>query len=258
MNVLKSFWIGAGAIVIMTAASCTKDEPTGPNTTGTMPTAGLLAQYQFSGDAQDASGNGYHGTPKNGVEFVSGRSAAAGKAARFNGLDAQVDVLNSEGSKLEMDTAFTFSLWLNGTSSMGGSGFSHLITKAAPFGNGYYLKWNHDNNSKLGLYLVRAASGTSTPYDYLGIGNAEFVGSWHHIVYTWSRGSAMIALYVDGVLRQTVNNAKWDASHSGTLQLGGFNSGTPGASFPGLMDDVRIYNRVLSAAEIGTLSGEHK
>lgn len=245
--------------------SCKHELPVDPNPdpgtnppSSDIPTNGLIAYYQFNGDAADLSGNGFHGTLRNGVEFVQGRTTKAGMAAMFDGVNSYVTILNSPHSKLEMDSAFTVSFWLKGNAPSSSNAWSYLITKAAPFGNGYYLKWDHDNNRRLAMYLVHGASGMTTPYDVLGLNNNEFIGSWHHVAFTWSRQQRTMVMYVDGAIRSKLDYVTWDASHSGTLQLGGYENGTGGSSFPGLMDDVRIYGRALPASDIQALSREFK
>jgi hypothetical protein len=256
--------IALALCMCIVGTSC-KHEPVDPNpdpgtdtTSNNIPTSGLLAYYQFNGDAVDLSGNGFHGTLRNGVEFVQGRTTKAGMAAMFDGVNDYVAIPNSAHSKLEMDSAFTISFWLKGYAPSSSNAWSYLITKAAPFGNGYYLKWDHDNNRRLALYLVRGAAGMSTPYDVLGMDNNEFIGNWHHVAFTWSRFHRTMLMYVDGVVRSTLSDVAWDASHSGTLQLGGYENGTGGSSFPGLMDDVRIYGRALPSSDIVSLSKELK
>jgi prepilin-type N-terminal cleavage/methylation domain-containing protein len=70
-------------------------------------------------------------------------------------------------------------------------------------------------------------------------------GSWHHIAATYD-GSSM-KLYLDGVLR-------WQKDQTGTINTAegetGFIGGEGTSSFSGLVDDIRIYDRALTAVEI--------
>jgi hypothetical protein len=70
-------------------------------------------------------------------------------------------------------------------------------------------------------------------------------GQWYHIVATWNGTSA--SLYINGALEQTLSGAYSGLpSSGGSLTLGGYN----GTYFQGNMDDIRVWNRALSQAEI--------
>jgi hypothetical protein len=75
-------------------------------------------------------------------------------------------------------------------------------------------------------------------------------GVWQHVAYTWDmtthRG------YVNGALVSTVDNSM--ELDTGQILIGGDIDGVPVAEFPGKIDDVRIYSRALSSAEIAALA----
>lgn len=72
------------------------------------------------------------------------------------------------------------------------------------------------------------------------------VGLWHHVVMTWN--TSTFVGYLDGV---QVASGSQSGSQSGTITLGRVDSVS--GRFPGYMDDVRVYNRALSAAEVAQL-----
>jgi hypothetical protein len=80
--------------------------------------------------------------------------------------------------------------------------------------------------------------------------------TWHAVVGTWDGSTART--YVDGVLRDSITNAAFgplaDITHP--VNIGTDDRYAPGTGdrfFPGSIDDVRIYARALSAAEVGAL-----
>ncbi|MBN1669738.1 MAG: hypothetical protein JXR37_01815, partial [Kiritimatiellae bacterium] len=77
-------------------------------------------------------------------------------------------------------------------------------------------------------------------------------GQWHHLVATYSNGAAA-ELWLDGVSQGTAAFAGWNGTVSGLNVYLGKTAAGEGKDYEGLLDEVRIYNRVLSAAEIGAL-----
>jgi hypothetical protein len=74
---------------------------------------------------------------------------------------------------------------------------------------------------------------------------------WYHIVGTWDGTTRTI--YVNGVAEGTNNTAQSRANVGGNTAIGRPGSYTGGLYFPGVIDDVRIYNRALTAAEVTRL-----
>ena len=69
-------------------------------------------------------------------------------------------------------------------------------------------------------------------------------GQWHRVGFVWD-GSAR-TLYVDGVAVAQDMQDDLESSSNGLLYIGTGNATAPGTFFSGLIDDVRIYNRVIT------------
>jgi hypothetical protein len=80
-------------------------------------------------------------------------------------------------------------------------------------------------------------------------------GLWHHVAYVYDQSdSGYIRVYIDGVSSGFgTNSAAWDWPADQQIELGLSHDGY-WFGFQGAMDDVRFYNRVLSAAEIATIA----
>jgi len=78
---------------------------------------------------------------------------------------------------------------------------------------------------------------------------------WHLIVLTYDgTASGVCALYIDGTLDLTnVNSSAWTATVGAPLQLGFTTLGGTLRDYDGLLDDVRVYNRQLTAGEVTSL-----
>jgi hypothetical protein len=75
-------------------------------------------------------------------------------------------------------------------------------------------------------------------------------GQWHHVVAV--RTSSQKLLYVDGVLRASVNYTPTLRTNNFNLRMG-MNQEYAPAYYGGALDDVRVYGRALTAAEVTTL-----
>lgn len=80
--------------------------------------------------------------------------------------------------------------------------------------------------------------------------------NWHHLAYVYDQAvSGSVALYVDGVLDASgPNNLAWAWAPDQQIELGKSHEGF-WAAYNGFLDDFRIYNRKLTAAEVGNIAG---
>lgn len=204
----------------------------------------LVASYAGDANANDAIA-GNNGTLIGGVDFVPGE---AGQAFRFNGVDGEVKVPNS--IPLEPSAAVTVDLWVN--SSNPGSE-TYLLSKGA-------------NGGFFGSYALDTASGNALFFDVFTTGGffrsppapleSVFDGQWHHVAGTFD--GQVVRLFVDGVEQGSGTILPGNASivyglptHNDLL-IGNYDDGVHQFNyhFNGLLDEVSIYNRALSASEI--------
>lgn len=206
------------------------------NATETQPTTYSAGLWHFNEDSgttiADSSGNGntgtYHGesfndgTLKNGPQWVDGKY---GKALQFDGSDDYVDCGND--SSLNLDNEVTVEAWVKPIAvPSSGEG---LASKAdLSYGLTYYV------NGQVYFYTYSGShfSTTSLP-----------TGEWSHVVGTYDGTTRR--LYVNGVLKDEDNDPGLSLSSSAKFKIGYYSG-----YFNGLIDEVRIYNRALSEAEI--------
>lgn len=207
--------------------------------TGTSLDSGLVGYWSFNGPdisgttAYDRSGQGNNGTLTNGPTQAIGK---VGQALNFDGVDDYVVVGSlSNPPSINAITMSSWIYWKSSTESYntilenygGSSGYGILLRSDQKIAS-YF------NNS--GGYID--GGGSSVPFN-----------TWTHIVSTYD--GANVKIYINGVLDQTLG---WVGSFSNNTNLRiGHDQFGAGRYFNGAIDDVRIYNRALSASEVKLL-----
>lgn len=218
---------------------------------------GLVAHYKLDGNANDASTNSNNGTASTGVTYGTDNLSLANMAGVFN--NSYIEAPNI--AALNISDEITISAWI-------------YLDKVNPVGNGSGaygsiviekgLASNNIHNYKLFIYTTTADS--SKVFANFAINgtdnNAHGVYSptnqplskktWHLITGTYD-GTEM-KLYMDGVLIDNNNiGTKTMKTNSEPLRIGKtISSGFP-YPFYGKINDVRIYNRALSASDVAKL-----
>jgi hypothetical protein len=235
--------------------------PNSPSTTVTMPGStlavtatyqvdptklmndGLLAHWKLDDAigtaAADVSGNNNTGILLNGPSWTAG---TRGGALSFDGVDNSVSV--ADNPSLRMTGDCTFALWVRKNSEA--ADWQRLIGKGNPMQRSYGL-WEEAGAGKRILFQQYAADGT--PIVNL-FSNAQLdAGRWYHVACVVS-GSA-VSLYINGSLNATGIRSGTACTSADPLTLGyaGYH-----AYFPGLLDEVRVYNKALSSTEIVELA----
>ena len=198
-------------------------------------TKGLLAFYGFNGNTDDESGNGRHGILE-GATLGTNRFGMGGGCYSFDGIDDRIVV---NGPWFSGNADRTISIWFKTTQDQG-----NLFT----FGDG------NQSNSRFSILLPSQGGAETIQFiaednDY-EISTGDFRGQWAHVVITLE--SAWLRVYLDGGL---VAECSKSLATDGTLPLViGANSLTRNDEFfPGLLDDLRVYDRALSPAEVAQL-----
>jgi len=193
--------------------------------------------WSLDGDARDMSGNANHGILVGSPSFGQGM---IGPAIDLDGSSQNVEVPDSP-SLHDFVNQITVTAWINPLDLGNSSYYRTIVAKFGPSDRkDLYLYLNVN----LGAALAGPQGNDWTPNIPIDI------GIWTHVALTYD-GSAMI-LYKNGValatLSVTGNLILADASSNGPLFIGYNTSWIE--YFSGLMDDVRLYNVVLTADEI--------
>ncbi len=228
-----------------------------PNTTG------LVGYWSFEDGSgskvTDFSGYGNTGIAYGTETWVDGR---VGKAMYFNGTNGRILVGDTSTFKFlhgALDTSsfqWTMSYWIKR---------DNPLSEIMPIGN------NDSSSSAVGvttyinpdrqLYLAitNGNTGQSVIAGYATGAYYPNDTSWHLVTITYDQalGSANAKFYVDGSFVGSLNknaNTPSTGNQSEIFRIGSAVFGGTGSYFvDGAMDEVRIYNRALSASEITSL-----
>jgi hypothetical protein len=201
--------------------------------------SGLLAYYPFNGNLNDYSGNENHLTPFGTPFLVSDRNELANSAYTFVAPNDYLEKASPYGLP-ETNSSRTNCAWVRATSTP-----SNVISYG--FANNSQGNGIAIGNLPVNPYILHYGWGNdqATNHFYL-------VNRWVHICGTYNGVNSDI--YYNGAY-QSSSPLGWITSVSAALRIG--RRIDNGEFFNGEIDDVRIYNRVLSANEIRALSGNH-
>ncbi|MGC1660568.1 MAG: LamG-like jellyroll fold domain-containing protein, partial [Candidatus Acidiferrales bacterium] len=200
-------------------------------------TSGLVAAYSFNAGSgatvADSSGNGNNGTISGATWITAGKY---GGALSFNGSSSRVVV--NDSASLHLSSGMTLEAWVSPTS--------------VP------LSWEDVIYKQNDIYFLEAGSSLSRNPPAVGAmfashGDQFLAGAsslaanaWTHLTATYN-GTTLL-LYINGVQVASRNISDSITTSTQALQIGG--DAAFGQYFKGIIDEVRIYNVALTAAEI--------
>src|SRR6266853_1279183 len=219
----------AGFAVLATLTSLTVPSPASAQTPG------LVAAYAFNEGSgttvADMSGNNNNGTISAATWTTAGRF---GNALVFNGTSARVTV--PDAASLQLTTGMTLEAWVFPTATP--TNWRAIVDKNV---DGYYLMASTDKGDgpSAGGTWVGGNQNTYGP-------SVVEVNTWTHLAATFD--GETVRLFVNGAEVASQAQTTPLATTTGTLQIGG--DSYPNEFFAGRIDEVRIYNRALTEAEI--------
>ena len=226
------FFVGSALLVVAVQWPAAKAE------------AALIAAYSFdatpSSTVPDVSAGGNTLLMSNGATATAGRY---GSAMSFDGRDDATIAQNYNATLNLTNNSFTLSAWIYPRTN---GGWQMIVNK--PYTNGHsspYFDWSmhrETGSGRISAFLGcegrQRTSNASTP-----------INTWTHVAVTYD--GATLRHYINGVLdRSTAVSCAIRNDNSRRFRVG--TNGAGSETMNGMIDDVRIYNSVLSATEIGT------
>jgi len=209
--------------------------------TCTPPPSGMISWWPGNGNAFDIH-DGHNGTLVNGATFATGQ---VGQAFSLDGGNDYVDV-----GDVDLPSKFTIDAWVNPTSL---ANFPIIFSKDDGVTNRSYF-FNIDQLGTLTLSL-RNTMGFFTQYRTTDL-SVVSAGSWQHVAVTYDGGAGAglkVKFYVNGVNAPASglsgnDNGGTPENNDFSARIGIFGNGSN--AFPGLIDEVEVFNRVLSQIEV--------
>jgi chitodextrinase len=202
------------------------------NATTTGAITGLVGAYSFdegSGSSvTDVSGNGNSGTITNATWTATGKY---GSALVFNGSNARITI--PDDASLRLTNRMTLEAWVN--PSVVSASWRDVIYKGD---DNYYLEATSTTKSR----PAGGATGGTTVYGASSLAK----NTWTHLAVTYD--GANIRLFMNGTQVASATRTTDLTTSGNPLQIGG--DSIYGQYFSGIIDEVRIYNVALSAAQI--------
>jgi hypothetical protein len=201
-------------------------------TTGTA-SAALIAYWPLDGDAKDAA-DSHDGTLVGGASFVE--DADRGTVLKVDGIDGHVAVPHSKDFEFSATSSYSIMAWAYIQAVTGT--WQGIIAESRDQGDHYGI-WITDTGEWMGGGWENRGSRVPT-------------GVWVHVAYVQNGATGRATTYVNGV-------ADWTGGTRNGTGLGDFwiggaqlpsTEGPPHEMFGGMIDDVRVYNHALTAAEV--------
>ena len=207
-------------------------------------TSGLVGYWPLDGDARDVSGNGLNGTIVGNVQFVEDRNNLPGAAALFPGVSTSyIDLGNPEA--LRFNGAMTLAAWAR-VDNFETNG-RIIARQAGTNQRSWTLNIEGEQYGHVGAFHIASAANTSLAHTTKG--RIDFSpDEWFHIAGVYRPSQAM-EIYINGQLDNILTEGVPASQFINTqnVNIGRRPNGTP---FAGSIDDVYVFNRSLSAADI--------
>ena len=218
-------------------------------------TNGLVGHWTFDGpdmnatQALDSTANANHGT-------LSGPTRAIGKVGQALSFDGVDDYINAgSDSSLDNLTTITISAWIYPT-GWGEATWGRILVKGNAAGGFFFLS----NDATEGVETLNFFQNFSTTDGYWRTPTSSMVlNKWQHVAVTYDRSSTSNdpILYIDGVSKSVTEISGYTPAGSDLddsaedLYIG--NTPDNSRTFAGKIDEVRVYNRILTPEEISII-----
>jgi hypothetical protein len=212
--------------------------------------AGLIGHWAFdegSGTvARDSSGKGHDGTVLGDPQWVAGMIGSG--ALSFDGTDGLVEA--GHDASLSLADALTITAWV----SAHDLNTYYFILCKQPSGtarDNYPGNYEFRTEANSGALQFGHQETEGEQYTFYTSDSSIAAEQWHHVAVTFTKGE-LVEFYIDGVAAgSSAQSTNFGVLNDEPVRIGGRKDGY--SFFNGLLDDVRLYDRALSATQIQKL-----
>jgi len=201
----------------------------------------LVAYYPFNGNAKDESNNSNDFTVK-GATLTKDRHGKTDRAYAFDGVNAYMEAPNHASLQL---TQYSLSAWVSVNTPKEERRGRFILIKDKHIGENYSLT-SHSDGVTSRFYYDDDGRGLSS------VGAQEPLPRGTHFMVVGTKDNESMKIYIDGKLENELETQYVPDIDQQPLFLG-YDGGYSYKKFHGTIDDVRIYNRALSEAEVKEL-----
>jgi hypothetical protein len=233
--------VGVGDIAVIGDQWLRGDVNVNPVTEPPTSDPNLVAHWELDGDANDSSANAYDGTAEGSYEWTTGK---VGSGAID--LSGGWVVVEDEGNtpRLRPKHYVSVMAWVYIDGQVGED--SKLVIKGANDEETFGLEADGEDGA---AFIMRDANNPDSVLKVISGGNVIAGNEWIHIAGTYDQNEQLI--YVNGVVEDSNARGAVDLFTDANDGLGIGGRYGDGADFEGKIDDVRVYDRAVTAAEIG-------
>ena len=216
------------------------------------PYNGLVAYYTFDGNAENSVDGFNNGTMSDGVTVTADRNGNAGGALEFDGEDTYVQVPDSNALRIQDELTLSAWVYLNSRDW----DYARIVTKEYGYSRPYVsygLMADHDGSGRFGFHMCNEDDDII----YIQADETHSTNQWYHVAGVWN--GTIMKLYIDGQQQQETAEFTDDIAYPGILNFteAYLNMGGDTAReieyLDGAIDEVRVYSRALTAAEIASI-----
>ena len=215
--------------------------------------SGLVAYFPFNGSTNDESGNGNNGI-RYGASLSIDRFGVANKSYSFNGTSNYIEV--PDNPTLRFNNSFSISLWASLTNPYPLNYNMTLIDKSlgSTYPDSYAIYTGHWTGGDTAVDAGYCNNSTC-------IGNDNVftlkLNTWYNIQWIFDKTLNIESFFINGNLINSQPISGIIEYDSNPLAIGrGLLYGSYAEFFGGKLDDIRLYNRALTDAEIQQLYHE--
>lgn len=204
---------------------------------------GLVSYWKLDGTSRDSGKSGNHGTDT-AITYATA-NGKVNQGALFNGTSSVISV--ADNPTLEMGSAFTCSFWFKRA-----SGAKILVGKYNDSGGtAHQASWLISVWTDNKIYINTNATGIGTADALKTSSSTTTDTGWNHLVGRYAGSPALLDLYLNAApVAATLSGSIPASIYDGTaaFEIGRYQGGTQYST--GSIDEVGLWNRVLSPAEV--------